>query len=121
MEFKDCNESDDGADCRLDPQLDDQSNGAETEFEFVIDPTGPPVPVRRGKFQFTLRSLMLGTAACGGLFYVLRQVENTPCFGATTSSRLKWEERQAAIEQVAKENAALSEQAASELPSVESP
>ena len=65
----------------------------------VPDPSGPPRPVKKRPFQFTLRSLMLGTMASAGVFYVLSRNETSNCCGATRSSRLKWQERQLEIEQ----------------------
>ncbi len=73
------------------------------ELLAIPDPSGPPVPVKRHPFQFTLRSMMLGVAACGGVFYVLSQNNLSTCAGATRSSRLKWQERQLEIEAAERE------------------
>lgn len=65
----------------------------------VPDPNGPPVPLKRHPFQFTLRSLMVGTLACGGVFAVLSRSNTSNCMGATRSSKLEWDYRQWEIEQ----------------------
>ena len=82
----------------------------------VPDPSGPPVAVKKRPFQFTLRSLMLGTMASAGVCFVLSRNDTSCCMGASRSSRLKWQERQLEIEQVEQqgqiEQPGLTEQAA---------
>ena len=87
----------------VDASADPSAAVGDADLPVILDPSGPPVPVKRHPFQFTLRSLMLGVAACGGVFYVLSQNNFSTCAGATRSSRLKWQERQLEIEAAERE------------------
>jgi hypothetical protein len=90
----------DTADPNAEPSSPAEVGSQQFQIE-VPDPCGPPVPVKRHPFQFTLRSLMVGTLACGGVFAVLSRGTMSSCHGATRSSRLEWENRQLEIEQAA--------------------
>jgi hypothetical protein len=94
----------------------DQPEAMEEEFpdpgpesyDLDFDPNGPP--------QARLPATAIGThwgklpiAACfiaaGGVVMGMLEATSRPCYGATRSARLKWEERQAQIDEALQHDA----------------
>jgi len=77
----------------------EQPEGAGPQSE-VVDPTGPPVPICQEQPGCSLTTTVLSLLAVGvgGLLLFLAAISTRTC-GATRSTRLQWEPRQAEIEQ----------------------
>jgi len=68
----------------------------------VPDPNGPPVPVQSGPVM-SLTTTVMSIAVAGGVVLMLISASTSSTMGATKSSQLEWQQRQAEIEQAAEE------------------
>jgi hypothetical protein len=70
------------------------------------DPSGPPLPMPKKSFGAQLLTgLGTGTVVVGGLFLAAVATTGSTC-GATRSTKLDWETRQAEIAQAVQQDAA---------------
>lgn len=78
----------------------------------VPDPMGPPMPICQDKPGCSLTTTVLSLLAVGiGGVLLLLPAITTPTRGATRSTRLQWEERQAEIDRAIAQQQAFQEEA----------
>ncbi|HYW80073.1 MAG TPA: hypothetical protein VE890_10880 [Thermoguttaceae bacterium] len=103
--------SDEPFDAEADNRPPEPSEQAGPQVE-VPDPTGPPVPICQEQPGCSLTTTVLSLLAVGvGVLLFLPAIGTRTC-GATRSTRLQWEQRQAEIDRAIAQEQACEQEAA---------